>query len=209
MCGIVQYHKMELSALSELGLSQGQVEVFQAVLELGRSTLNAIHEKTGIERRNIYDIINKLIERGLIVYTLENRKRTYQCVHPNILTDEIKKKEEALSSLKGQIPEIRSLFESSKQEPQAEIYRGNEAIKALLNESLDYKEHYWIGGNSDIESTNLKTWYTHWNEDRRKKRIMLYDLVDFGTYMKGLEPNKIKEHKRMLYKYCQWQELFF
>src|SRR3990167_4418050 len=84
---------MNLRNLKELGLSDGQIAVYSATLELGISTLNSIHEKTGIERRNIYDILNKLIERGFISYTLENGKRTYQCTHPNKILGAIEEKE--------------------------------------------------------------------------------------------------------------------
>ena len=68
---MVLYNTMNLDNLKELGLSSGQIQVYAAVLDLGISTLNKIQEKTGIERRNIYDILNKLIEAGLISYTVE------------------------------------------------------------------------------------------------------------------------------------------
>ena len=67
---------MNLEYLKELDLSDGQVRVYGAVLELGISTINKIQEKTGIERRNIYDILNKLIEKGLVTYITEKGKRT-------------------------------------------------------------------------------------------------------------------------------------
>ena len=86
----VKNNVVNLENLKELGLSEGQISVYSAVLELGISTINKIQEKTGIERRNIYDILNKLIEKGLISYTLEKGKRTYQCTHPNKIREEIK-----------------------------------------------------------------------------------------------------------------------
>ena len=68
---------MELTNLTELGLTDGQIRVYSAILELGNPNLNSIHEKTGIERRNIYDILNKLIERGLVTYINENNRRIF------------------------------------------------------------------------------------------------------------------------------------
>lgn len=194
---------MELQNLKELGLSDGEISVYTAVLELGISTLNKIQEKTGIERRNIYDILNKLIEKGLVSYTIEKGKRTYQCTHPNKILEEIERKEEALKELEDQIPQITDLFEGVKPEIRAEVYRGNEAMKSLMNESLNYKEQYWIGGNSGVEKIDLDIWFKHWLKRRAERKIMLYDLVDHGTYLEGLEPHKIKEHKKMYYKYCQ------
>jgi len=193
---------MQLDNLKELGLSDGQISVYAAVLELGISTLNKIQEKTGIERRNIYDILNKLIERGLTTYTVEKGKRTYQCTHPNKLVEEIKQKEAALKALEKQIPQIEDLFELSKPEIRAEVFRGNEAMKALLDEMLEYDASYWIGGNSNVERTNLKNWFKHWMKRRAERKHMMYDLVDHGTYLEGLKPGDIQTHKKAHYKYC-------
>jgi len=194
---------MIINNLKELGLSNGEIEVYSAVLDLGISTLNKIQEKTGIERRNIYDILNKLIERGLVSYTLERGKRTYQCTHPDKILEEIKKKENSLNELKNQMPDIKTLFNAKKPGIRAEVFRGNEAIKALMNESLNYKEQYWIGGNSGVESTNLKTWFYHWMNERAQKKIWMYDLFDHGTFLEGYEPEKIKENKKRYYKWCE------
>ena len=197
---------MILKNLKELGLSEGQIKVYSAVLELGVSTLNKIQEKTGIERRNIYDILNKLIEAGRISYTIEKGKRTYQCTHPNKLLEEIKEKEERLKELENQIPHIKNLFELSKPEIRAEIFRGNEAIKTLFEEMLEYKESFWLGGNSFEEykavPESLQLWFEHWMKRRIEKRHIMNDLVSYGTYLKGLEPEKISKHKKAYYKYC-------
>lgn len=66
---------MELEYLKKIGLTNGEIKVYSAVIESGISPLNKIHEKTAIERRNIYDILNKLIEKGLISYTQEKGKK--------------------------------------------------------------------------------------------------------------------------------------
>ncbi|MBW2982096.1 hypothetical protein KY343_04405 [Candidatus Woesearchaeota archaeon] len=191
---------MNLENLKELGLTKGQISVYSAILELGISGLNKIHEKTGIERRNIYDILNKLIEKGLISYTVEKGKRTYQCTHPNKILEEIKAKEENLKELRKQVPQIKDLFDISRPEIRAEVYRGNEAIKSLMNESLEYKEHYWIGGNAGIQYTPLKYWFNHWMKKRIEKRCMMYDLVDYGRFLDYFKSNSLKKQKKEFYR---------
>ena len=190
---------MDLGQLKELGLSVGQVAVYSAVLEIGISTLNKIQEKTGIERRNIYDILNKLIEKGLISYTIEKGKRTYQCAHPNKLLEEIEQKEIALDKLKSQIPSIKSLFDFSKPEIRAEVYRGNDAIKAVLDEVLEYKESYWLGGNNfnqrrDVQQS-MVIWFQNWMKRRKEKKHMMHDLIQSGTILEGLQFGNAKKQK--------------
>ncbi len=200
---------MKLENLKEIGFTKGQIEVYSAVLELGISTINKIHEKTGIERRNIYDILNKLIEKGFISYTTEKGKRTYQCTHPSKLLEEIKEKESVLKELEQEIPKIKDLFNLSKPEIRAEVFRGNEAIKSMLNEVLEHKESFWIGGNCfDNEAAPIGLrlwWHNNWMGRRVEKKHIMHDLVDYGTYIKGvkgLEPGNIREHKKQYYKFC-------
>jgi sugar-specific transcriptional regulator TrmB len=198
---------MILDFLKKIGLTSGEIKVYSAVLEIGISSLNSIHEKTGIERRNIYDILNKLIEKGLVSYTIEKGKKKFQITHPNKIISYLEdKKQEILKTEKEIKPNIKELldqFNKSKSTIRAEVFRGNEAIKSLHEESLNYKEQFWIGGNSGVESTSIKTWFSHWMKKRAEKKIWMYDLVDHGTYLEGLEPHKIKEHKKMFYKYCE------
>jgi hypothetical protein len=143
----------------------------------------------------------------LISYTVENRKKTFQCTHPNRILEEINRKEKVLGELKEQIPEIKKLFDESKKKISAEVYRGSESIKSLLNELLEYKESFWIGGNSfekyKAVPKSLQIWFSHWMDKRVKKKHIMNDLVSYGTCLNGLEPNNIKKHKEMYYKYYQ------
>lgn len=202
---------MNLSYLQKIGLSSGETKVYGAVLELGISTLGKIQEKTGIERRNIYDILNKLIEKGLISYTTEKGKKTFQATHPSkifSLLDEKKKAvEEVKSEIKPHLAELEELYNQSKAVPSAEIFRGAEAIKALLEEVLEHKESYWMGGNSFENFSAPKSlqewWFHNWMARRAEQKHLMYDLVSHGTFIKeinGLEPDNIKSHKKLYYK---------
>ena len=105
-----------------------------------------------------------------------------------------------LSANIGSFIGLPDLFNTTRAEIRAEVFRGNESMKALLEEILDYKESYWIGGNSEIENTNLKFWFHHWMQRRVEKKHMLYDLSDFGTNLENLE---MKKKKTFANKYYQ------
>ncbi len=196
---------MNLEELRELGLSNGQVRVYTAILELGSATINRIQEKTALERRAIYDIVNKLIERGLVSYTSERGKRTYQCTHPRNLQEELRKKQQILETLAAKLPLVTDAYNAAKPVVRAEVYRGNESMKTLLNEALEYDATYWFGGNTGIESQTgpaMKRWFKKWMERRVEMKKFMYDLVDWGTYLEDYLPNDLKKHKKHFYKYC-------
>ena len=125
---------MALEILRKIGLSEGEIKVYSALLDLGISPLNKVHEKTGIERRNIYDILNKLIERGLITYSVENKKRVFQISHPNKIIGYIEEKKHNLDETEKEIikeiPSLTEKFNFKRPLINAEIYRGNEGVES-------------------------------------------------------------------------------
>lgn len=195
---------MEIPELKELGLTAGQIKVYQAILEIGKAGIHSIQEKTSLERRAIYDILNKLIDKGYVTYINEKASKQYQCTHPRNLKEIIEEKQKILERLQGKIPQITDLFNYSRPDIRAEVYRGNESIMALLNEALEYDATYWIGGNSGIEtcSEKMRLFFKRWTEKRRELKKFMYDLVDFGTHLEDFKPNDIAKHKKYFYKYC-------
>ena len=203
--GIEQHHdykytpgrlSMDIDLFSELGLSKGEQKVYAAVLGTGIATLNAVHEKTGIERRNIYDILNKLIEKGYIGYTMERGKRIYKASNPSMISDEIGKRRERLGRLEAQLPEIKSLYESYKPAISAEIYRGREGIKAILEDSLNYKSIRFISGTWFIPNV-LKYYWPRYNKRRIEAGIPWYNLVRY-EYRNDPLPEKKLMHVKIL-----------
>ena len=94
---------MALEILRKIGLSDGEIKVYSALLDLGPASVNSVHERTGIERRNIYDILNKLIERGLVSYMTENKRRTFQASHPSKIINYIEERKSELDNVKKDI----------------------------------------------------------------------------------------------------------
>jgi len=173
---------MSLEILRKIGLSEGEIRIYRSLLDLGSSPLNKIHEKTGIERRNIYDIINKLIEKGLVTYTEENKKRKFSISHPNKLLGYIEEKKKELDNTKNEIssslPEIIEKFNTKKEDINSQIFRGAEGIKAVWDDMLNYKNIYWIGSGMYVPDKFPAFWES-WNKRRIKRKVGTYHLFRF------------------------------
>ncbi|MBU2431937.1 MAG: hypothetical protein KKH99_14685 [Proteobacteria bacterium] len=167
---------MDFKELKTLGLSNGEVKVYSAILNTGTASINNIHEKTGLERRAIYDIINKLIEKGLISYTIERGKRTYQCAPPNKLRVEAEKKIEELKSFEKIIPDIEEIYEKSKPKIRFEVYRGKEGMKTIFEDILNHKNLYAIGGGMYLVKELPYNW-PHYNKRRIKSSCAWNNLI--------------------------------
>ncbi len=188
---------MTLEILRKIGLSNGEIKIYSALLDLGISPINKIHEKTGIERRNIYDILNKLIERGLVTYITENKKRYFQITQPNKIISYIEEKkyelEKIKKEIKKEIPSLNKKFELRKPEINAQIYRGYEGVKAVWEDMLSYKEIYWIGSGRYIPK-KFPNFFINWDKRRVKLKIKMFNLVraELKQEIKTLGFEKIK-----------------
>jgi len=173
---------MNLEILRKIGLSDGEVRIYSALLDGGPSPVNLVHERTGIERRNIYDILNKLIERGLVTYATENRKRFFQISHPSRIIGYIEEKKHDLDSTKTivekEIPSIIEKFMARRPKISAEIFRGLAGVKAVWEDMLNYRETYWIGAGRYIPK-NFPHFFTGWNKRRVKLRVKWLNLMRY------------------------------
>ena len=64
---------MDTSTLREAGLTEGEIKVYLALLELGSSTTGPIVDKSGISRSIIYQILEKLMEKGLVSFITKEK----------------------------------------------------------------------------------------------------------------------------------------
>ena len=165
----------------KLGFSAGEGAVYEAILNSENATLQGIHEATGIERRNVYDIINKLISKGLAAYFTENGHKIYRINNPSsmmaYLDDEGKELAEKKRALSAELPSLLKAYQSSKPQFDVRIYRGKEGVKALFNEMLDCRDIYFIGGNWGMAKYLGKEWTDRWMEKRIKKRAWMHDIL--------------------------------
>jgi sugar-specific transcriptional regulator TrmB len=170
---------MDLEILRKIGLSDGEVKVYKALLDIGVTSVNNIHEKVGIDRRNIYDILNKLIERGLVSYIEENGKRTFKLASPDKILSYIEEKKSDLDNVKKEIskiiPQMNDIYKSKKEELFAEIFKGPEGMKAVWDDMLNYDNIYWIGSGMYVPK-QFPAFWKDWNARRLKKKIGSYHL---------------------------------
>lgn len=165
-----------MKELETLGLTKGEVKVYAAILTTGNSPVNMIHEKTGLERRTVYDILNKLIDKGLITYTKEKGVKAYRCAPPERLKEEIKKKKEEIKKFEEKLPLIKDLYASSKPRINLEVFRGKEGLKNIFEDTLNHKECRFIGGGYYVKDL-LPDFWNVYNRKRKEKKMKWYNLV--------------------------------
>lgn len=55
-------------ALGDVGLSKNEVKVYVALSKIGQATANKIVGNSKVHRTNVYDTLDRLVEKGLVSY---------------------------------------------------------------------------------------------------------------------------------------------
>ena len=138
-----------MALLTEIGLTENESKIYTALLDKGALPVNRIYEETGIHRRNIYDLLNKLISKGLVTFVIENKKKVFQATNPKriitFLEEQKRLIEEKEEIARRKLPEMERKFAAKTSSIEAEIYRGYDGIKTIWDDTLNYKEALMIG----------------------------------------------------------------
>lgn len=131
--------------LQELGLTKGEANVYLALLKIGSSTIGPIAKESKIAYSKIYEVLQRLINKGLVSYNLRNKTKHFTAVSPTRLKDFLKSKEEKIKEsykiLDSLLPNLEKL-KDSKEVQTAEIFLGFNGLKTayeLLLKDADKK----------------------------------------------------------------------
>ncbi|MBI2003999.1 hypothetical protein HYS72_00890 [Candidatus Pacearchaeota archaeon] len=189
---------MEVKLLKEIGLTETEIKIYVALLSLGATSAGKIFDETGIHRKNLYDALNKLISKGLATYVKENKIKFFQAKNPKNLLNYIEEQksriEEKKTAIQKIIPELTEKFNSLTPEIEAEIYRGEEGIKTILKDCLNYKEILMIGATGDVEN-RLPYFWPQYNKKREKLKCKWKLLLVHEAKEKSITKSKYYEYK--------------
>ncbi|MFT4297678.1 MAG: TrmB family transcriptional regulator [Candidatus Woesearchaeota archaeon] len=129
-------------------LSSNESLVYLSLLELKKSGATKLAQKTGLFRTLVYDLLNKLSEKGLVSYINIHGKRIYHPNPPERLLEILKEKERKTCEL---IPQLNMLFTELSDEVIVQQYEGVNGMKAIIEDLFNSvkknktKEFYFFG----------------------------------------------------------------
>lgn len=163
--------------LQKIGLSLNEARVYEALLHLGEVNVNKISVKSKVHRRNVYDSLNKLIEKGLASETFVKGEKLFKAISPERLKEIIKEQESALDTF---LPEMKKIYGETEPEAEAYLFRGIEGVKNYLRLILEQKQTvYFIGAKAMWLDSRLKHYIPHFDQERRALGIKFMHLFDY------------------------------
>lgn len=171
--------------LEQFGLTPTEEKVYLALLRLGLSSAADVIKKTQLHRTTVYDVLDRLIEKGLVSFIFQNQIKHYLAAKPSKFLDitlEEKKLAEKKSELaKKVIAEIESIKEEAKTKSLAQIFIGTQGLKTVMEDIIEVGEDF-LGFGGTLRFKDVLPIYTEqWAEKRRKKKIRARLIGSVGT----------------------------
>lgn len=160
---------MDTQILEDLGLTNAEIKVYIALLELGQVSAGSILERTGLHNSVVHMALNKLIEKGLVSFVKEGRRNIYQASNPGHFLEYIDEKKERFESI---LPELLSKQGMAKGKPEVTTFRGIKGMREILYELLEAggKLHLTIGASAKSLMMGEK-WWEQYHKKRAEKGI--------------------------------------
>jgi len=173
----------------EIGLAKNEAKIYEALLIEGESSVSEISLKSKIHRRNVYDAINRLIEKGVIFQIIGKGENQYKAVDPNKLLEVVEEKEKKIKKV---LPELVKLYQTKPHKQEAYIYKGIEGFKNYMRDILLKKQDvYFIGAKGGWFDPRLKTFLKSFLKDAKRLHIKYQHLFDYEV--KDSLPEVVKE----------------
>lgn len=199
---------MNTEILQDLGLTNTEIKVYITLLELGASSAGTILEKSRLPNSTVHRDLNSLIEKGIINYILEGKRKIYQATDPEHFFEFIEDKKRRFQDL---LPELKKKQEQKRKKENATIYRGVRGIKEVyeIMRNSKGKEYLTYGGGPPTEKLMGFTWWLNHHQKRISNKLPSRQIFDKSVKVIGgteIEKMPLTNIKYVSGELAQFQE---
>lgn len=172
---------MKEEILRSLGLTDKEIKIYLANLQLGSSLVQNIANYAKLNRTSTYDLLKSLEKKGFVSYTIQSGKKYYQATQPNKLISMLKEREALVKKI---LPELNSISESVGKRPNVEVYVGINGLKTIFESILEEAKEFSCIASKKHISKLFRYYFPHFVDRRKKKGIKVRLICDEEPYDK-------------------------
>jgi len=206
---------MDIRDLKKIGLTEGETKVYGALLELGETRRTELAKKSGISPSKVYDIINRLMEKGIVSTVKKQGILHFSAANPERLRDFLKKKEEEIKDERGIVdtllPSLLARYSETKEKIDVEVFYGWEGMKTVYSDIakslIKGDTNYIFGASLGLDPEQADLHFSKYNQEVEKKGYSIN--IIFNENMRGYK-HRVKyyaTHKQHKVRYL-YQDTF-
>jgi sugar-specific transcriptional regulator TrmB len=198
---------MDKQILREIGLSEGEIKVYLALLKIGQAKKTELAKKAGVSSSKVYEICGRLQKKGIVGAILKDKKTHFQAMEPKRLLDFFNEKATKIENQKKELEKVIPILEKYSKTPnnKAVLYEGLNAIKNfyrnILEDLKQEEEYYVIGLNYGESLAGVKVFFENYHNQRIKKGIKVKMLVNSNVKNELVKTIHTKSEIRYLPQY--------
>ena len=192
---------MDTSLLEQFGLTRNEAKVYLSLLKSGSTTAGKITEATGIHRRNVYDCLERLMERGLVGFVMINNRKLFEAADPQrfmgIIEEErarLNKKQHAVGELIPQLEKARSF--QGKITSEISYYKGIEGVKTVFEDIFATGASYQGYGATYHMEGILRSYLKEFV--RRKEKAGLRARLIYDKRGKSIVKSRLSDYRYII-----------
>lgn len=177
--------------LEDIGFTPGESAVYLSLLRLGESKVGPIIVFSKISRSKVYDILERLINKGVVSKIEKNNVLYYQALSPKAILSYIHEKEKLLHEeaqlLQEALPSLMNL--APERAYDIKVYEGDVGFKAMIQRTLEeikQTDTYYAMGISKTTEF-MRTYALKIYQAQKKKHFKALSIFDEEGKHKALE----------------------
>ncbi len=210
---------MKLEVLKDIGLTDGEIKVYTALLGLGETTTGPIVDTSGVSVSKVYNILNRLSQKGLVSHIVKGETKHFKAADPQRIVDFFEEKENRIKEEKQELLKLIPLLQEKKGSlltaETAQVYDGLKGIQTARERSLKTMKKgdlMWILGISKTPYDKLSWYFKDFHKRRVSKGIRcnyLYNEYarDFAEISKHYKLSEVRLMPKNLVTHS-WMEVY-
>ncbi|MEK9160386.1 MAG: helix-turn-helix domain-containing protein [Patescibacteria group bacterium] len=180
-----------IEQLQKLGLTVKEATLYIATLELGEaSPVSTIAKKANVNRTTAYDLLESLVNRGLIIGSNHKKYRYYRAQSPDKLVSYLKEESARFSRLADEaneiLPELNTHYRALTNRPRVYFYEGEEGLVRVYEETLNSTEEILAYASDQANQEAIPWYFPKYYKRRAAKKIPI----------RGIFPDEPKNWER-------------
>jgi sugar-specific transcriptional regulator TrmB len=175
---------MDKQILREIGVSEGEIKVYLALLKSGGARKTELSKNAGVSSSKVYEICSRLQSKGIVGSIVKDKKTHFQAMEPSRLMDFFNERTARIERQRKELEKAIPVLENytRTRENKAVLYEGLTAIKNvyrnILEELEEGDEYHVIGANYGESIQGVKEFFENYHRQRAKKGIKAKILVN-------------------------------
>ena len=192
---------MNEQLLEEIGLTKGEIRVYLTLLKTGETTTGKIIGESGLSSGKIYEILDKLIKKGLVSFIIKEKTKYFQASSPKRILDFLNEKEKILEDKKKEIEKELPLLLGMQKQKASEtfLFKGLKGIQTAIFqalENLNKDDEILAMGIISRKDEKYNILWEKWHSERVSKKVKCRVIFsEEGEYYKILKKMKLMDIK--------------